>query len=335
MPERAGGHGSVCRARPLLGTLVQIQAAGLPESQLQGAVDAAFAAVLQVHALMSFHDPASELSCINRGAARACQSLHPHTRTVLAAALRFAALSAGAFDPCVADVLAAWGCLPAHDPAASGDEAPAGTGTAGSGARPRALEPPGDVRPCWRDVELTAAGVRFARPLAIDLGGIAKGYAVDLAVAVLLERGVRQLAVNAGGDLRVAGEEPWEVQLRHPLEPAAIAHRMCLHNAALATSAACFSRRPLPGGEVSALVEPRTRQPWLGTGSVSVRAGDCMSADALTKIVLFAPPEAVSRLLAVCAAEAVVLEVAAGDAAGNPAVADTAVTGAAAAAAAG
>jgi len=146
--------------------------------------------------------------------------------------------------------------------------------------------------------------VRFERALRVDLSGIAKGYAVDRAVNALQCAGVQRILVNAGGDLRIAG--PWEqaVWLRHPQAPHLSAAAMSLRNAALATSATYYSRRRTPQGEVSALFEPRRARAYTQAGSVSVRAADCMSADALTKVVLFAPPQLAERALAACAAQA-------------------------------
>jgi thiamine biosynthesis lipoprotein len=146
--------------------------------------------------------------------------------------------------------------------------------------------------------------VRFRRPLRIDLGGIAKGYAVDRAVAALGAAGVEAALVNAGGDLRAFGARPWSVALRHPLSPARSAHGLELRDEALATSAAYFSRRRCGTGEVSALLDPRSGRPWLGAASVSVRAADCLHADALTKVVLFAPPPLAGQVLARYGAQA-------------------------------
>ncbi len=160
----------------------------------------------------------------------------------------------------------------------------------------------------WRDVQLIDSDrVRCARPLRLDLGGIAKGYAVDCAVHALQRTGIEKILVNAGGDLRIAG--PWEqrVRLRHPQAPHLAAGVLTLRDAALATSAAYYSRRLLGSGEVSALLDPRRALPYLGHHSVSVRAPDCMSADALTKVVLFAPPKCAEQALAACSAQACVL----------------------------
>ena len=267
----------------MLGTLVEIGVADeCDDESIQAAIDAAFAAMQRVHELLSYHAADSELSKLNREAANRALRVDPHTYRVLQAALRMATMSEGAFDPCVAPHLEAWGYLPS------------------AGAPPLSTD--------WRDIELTDGRVRFARPLRIDLGGIAKGYAVDAAVTVLQSAGLDGFIVNAGGDLRVMGRHPECVQLRHPDDPSRIAHSLLLQNAALATSAAYYSRALAGGKEVSALVDPRTGEPHLSPRSVSVRAGDCMTADALTKVIMFAPAALAERCLAAADAEAYVLD---------------------------
>jgi len=277
------------RARPLLGTLVEIRAAAAcPAARLQAAIDAAFAAVEQVHRLMSLHDPASELSVLNRVAAQHALRVDAHTYAVLAAARRIAQKSEGAFDPSVAATLQEWGYLPASPPPVA---------TAATAAS-------------WRDIELLEDRfVRFRRPLRIDLGGIAKGYAVDRAVETLRQAGVDTALVNADGDLRAYGEQAQVLYLRHPQHPSLGVHPLVLHNEALATSAIYLSRRQLATAglatrEVSPLLDPRSRQPYLGADSISVRAPECMSADALTKVIQFAARELAERVLATYGAHA-------------------------------
>ena len=147
----------------------------------------------------------------------------------------------------------------------------------------------------------------IAAPAAAGSGGIAKGYAVDLAVQRLQAARIEEIVVNAGGDLRVAGARTQCVQLRHPraLTPRCAPRE--LRDAALATSAAYYSRRRYAGREVSALVDPYTRAPYVGGDSISVHAQDCMSADALTKLVLFASPALAQRALEDFDAHAIVL----------------------------
>jgi thiamine biosynthesis lipoprotein len=113
----------------------------------------------------------------------------------------------------------------------------------------------------WRDIEIDGREVRFRSPLQIDLGGIAKGYAVDQAVAALQRAGARQGCVNAGGDLRLFGPSSEQVALRTDL-PGSV---------------------DLPVVELSegSLASSRRRSRF-----ACVAAESCVMADALTKVVL-------------------------------------------------
>jgi thiamine biosynthesis lipoprotein len=233
------------RAQPWLGTLVEISVADeLPEALLQSAIAAAYGEVALVQRLMSFHDPASDVSRLNRAAQDDTVPLHPHTAAVLALARQIASVSDGMFDIGCAPQLVEWGYLP----------------------QPLAA------------VHTQARGL-------IDLGGIAKGYAVDLAIDALHRAGVRSACVNAGGDLRVIGREAWPVAVRDPRAPSRSATTVRLRDEAMATSASYFSARQHQGVAVCALVDGRSGQPVQCRSSISVRAPRCVLADALTKIV--------------------------------------------------
>jgi FAD:protein FMN transferase len=270
--------GDVCvrRARPLLGTFVEIAATAASSEETEAAIDAAFDAVETVHRLMSFHDADSDVSRLNREAASGLVTVHPWTFAVLATALDLNRRSDGVFDVAVAPVLQALGLLPQH-----GDAMP--VALAGLGKRIFILS---DGRVGFRD-----AGVR------IDLGGIGKGYAVDCAVAVLRNCGITQGIVNAGGDLAVFGPLPEMIHVRDPRDPT---RAMCLVevvNAALATSGARFDPTAALAPTASAVIDPRTAAPVTGVLGATVRAQSCMLADALTKIVM-AEGEAAMPLLA-------------------------------------
>jgi thiamine biosynthesis lipoprotein len=98
------------RARPLLGTFVEITAAHAPA--LEAAVEAAFAAVATVHRLMSFHEPDSDVGRLNRHAAADAVRIHDWTYEVLEVALDIHHCSGGTFDITVAPALQALGLLP-------------------------------------------------------------------------------------------------------------------------------------------------------------------------------------------------------------------------------
>jgi thiamine biosynthesis lipoprotein len=254
----------VRRAQPWLGTLVGVEASGLPEPVLQRAVADALRAVARVHALMSFHDPDSELSRLNRQAATAPVVVSGHLWRVLRAACRVSALTTGRFDPTVAPTLARWGYLPARDAAEGGGD--------------------------WRDIRFEGPRrVRFARPLLIDLGGIAKGYAVDLAIARLRRAGVPQACVNAGGDLRFYGREPRQIAIRDPLVPGHMRLLPPLSQGAVASTCVAATRRRQGPGWRSPLVDPRGGRAVARTDSVTVTARSALYADALTKPVAIDP----------------------------------------------
>src|SRR5499433_4476819 len=143
---------SARRSRPLLGTFVEVTAGGLPEDDLNAAIEQAFDAVAHVHRLMSFHESGSDVSRLNRSALFGPLEVDPQTFEVLEWSRRFAEASEGCFDITVAAQLVDWRLLP----------------------RPVCAYAP-DRQGSWRDVELLPDGtVRFRRPIWIDLGGIAK-----------------------------------------------------------------------------------------------------------------------------------------------------------------
>lgn len=250
------------RARPWLGTFVEIRVGGLAAAEALAAIDAAFAEVAEVHRLMSFHEAASDLSRLHRAAMSTPVRVDTRTFAVLDAALCLAAESDGCFDPTVAAQLVAWGFLPT----------------------PAASRTP-DAQATWRDIELLdGSRVRFQQPLWLDLGGIAKGYAVDRALDVLRQRGATAACVNAGGDLRRFGAQSERVELRLAADVALPA--VDLADAAIATSAVDAARLHGDGRSRAAHLNARTRRSIRAQRAVSVVAPTCLIADALTKVVL-------------------------------------------------
>jgi thiamine biosynthesis lipoprotein len=129
--------------------------------------------------------------------------------------------------------------------------------------------------------------VRFTNlSVRIDLGGIAKGYAVDRAVEALQQHGITDGLVNAGGDLRAFGPRSHLIDIRDPRQPERTLFRVALANGALASSAGRFdpmrSRRAL----AAAVIDPATAMPAQSVSGATVCASRCVIADALTKIVM-------------------------------------------------
>jgi len=263
------------RSRPLLGTIIEIRVNGIAADAADRAIDAGFVAIERVAALMSVHVADSELSRLNRTAHVRPVQVDPWTYDVLVAAQRFAAATDGLFDCTVAPILAAHGFLPS-----------AAASAADASAR-------------WRDVRLLPGGrVAFQRPLALDLGGIAKGFAVDRAVDALRASGVPAGAVNAGGDLRVFGGCAEPIHVRHPGDPTRLVALGWLDDGAIATSAAYYARLRAESAWIAPIVDPRRGRPIPADGlSVSVIAEDAATADALTKPVTLLGGEAEALLM--------------------------------------
>jgi thiamine biosynthesis lipoprotein len=264
------------RARPLLGTFVEIGVAGAASAAGDAAIAAAFDAVEKVHRLMSFHAPTSDVSRLNRGGAAGAVAVDAWTCDVIAAAVDLHRRSGGIFDVTVAPALQRLGLLPDTD-------APASTG---GPARGDAIE------------MLPGQRVRFRHPATrIDLGGIAKGFAVDRAVEVLRTHGIAGGHVNAGGDLAAFGPAAEPVHIRDPRNPRRVIARIDIANEALASSGGRFDPLTSDGVAAPAVIDARTGTPAGAAAGVTVRAADCMIADALTKVVMIAG-EAAAGLLA-------------------------------------
>ena len=250
----------VRRARPLLGTFVEIEAAGAAKSKMDGAIDAAFEAVAQVHRLMSFHDDDSDVSRLNREAWLRPVKVDAWTFRVLEAAVELHRRSKGIFDIAIAATLQNMGLLPRPD-----------------GDPPAAV----DGR-LFDSIELLEdLMVRFGhRDVRIDLGGIAKGFAVDRALEVLRGFGLASGLVNAGGDLAAFGREPQTIHIRHPRDPRRLMCRVEITNEALASTAHRFDLLSSAATTASAIIDPATGVPvqsmWR---TATVAAGTCVDAN--------------------------------------------------------
>jgi thiamine biosynthesis lipoprotein len=295
----------VRRAKPLLGTLVAIEASGPEAAQ---AIAAGFAAIARVHQRMSRFEPDSDIARLNAAPVGTWAPVDASTATVLALAHALHRDSGGAFD-CTRHALEAplpsrergWGegamttgatLLPRGSRQRQLSSGPSKPGQADLEPRPSAPTPSPEreggsgnahlasSEPAWDMAQLQ---VRKRAPLRFDLGGIAKGYAVDQAIEAMrpfIAPHAAYALVNAGGDLRHLGAPAVRVALRDSADPARIARYLPLRDAAIASSAVgglspgegaprIFSAAPLP----------------LQAGA-SVLAPCCMLADALTKVVL-------------------------------------------------
>ena len=257
------------RCQPALGTYVEIGAyASAPEiepkieAQLHQTIDAAFMAIHTVQHCMSVFDRQSDLSRINRGDfLNKKGKVHPWLWEVLSLSKKIHSISSD-FDPCVCQKLVDFGVRPRLETTNSA--------IAGSIDHVLLLE---DY--C---IQTTAA-------VYIDLGGIAKGAAVDRAIEVLQTHGVHSGCVNAGGDLRVFGPNPNNIYVRNPSAPQQTRLIGTLQDGAMASSGDYFvAQRNTSAVQTGHLIDPKIGLPISTQQSFSVLASTCAVADALTKV---------------------------------------------------
>jgi thiamine biosynthesis lipoprotein len=273
------------RSVPLMGTVVTIEVPGPDEgadaiARRDAALDRAFDWCRLVEARCSRFDPNSELSRLS-----ASVGVAVNVSDLVFRALEFACAlaveSGGAFDPTVGAALAAAGFDRHYETGV-----PTASPVAAEGAN-------------YRDVILdpSAMTVTVQRPLQLDLGAVAKGLAVDLAAREL--QSMEDFAIDAGGDLYVAGEkapnEGWTIGVRHPREPGAVIGSVRLSNRAICTSG--NYERASPSGRHH-LIDPATGQSADDVASVTVMARSAMVADGLATAAFVLGPVAGAELLA-------------------------------------
>jgi thiamine biosynthesis lipoprotein len=238
------------RLRIGMGTVIAISAEADARPRALSGMEAAYDAIAQVESLMHPTRAGSDLLAIRQGTLGQPLSVHPWTWEVLALSQRLHQASKGTFDPCLPSAVGRFADL--------------------EFAAPRTVIP--------------------HRPLHIDLGGIAKGYAIDRALVALRAAGCRGGLVNAGGDLAVFGNRTHAIVIRDPREGDSVIE---LKNAALATSDVCGAARP---AEHRGYYHGVTRRE-IGAGKISVSAASAAIADALTKCLLANPGETQAALL--------------------------------------
>ena len=189
--------------RSIMGTEIRVSLWHTDKPQATEAINAVMAEMQRINDALSPYLDASELSRLNRLASKERQAISPEMRLLLDKSLYFGELSKGAFDISFASVGWRYNYREAQQP---------------SETEIASLLPAIN----YKLIELDRQGstVRFQHPdLRIDLGGVAKGYAVDRAIALLEQRGISHASVSAGGDSRLLGDrrgQPWRVGIKKP-----------------------------------------------------------------------------------------------------------------------
>ena len=260
------------REEAIMGTAIRVELWNEDERDAQCAITAVMDEMHRIDHAMSPHKPASELSRINRDAAHEAVPLSAEMYRLLERSLEFSRFSGGAFDITFASV----GNLYDY--------------RAGTAPSPEAMER-GLAAIGWQHLILDAQtrSVRFGREgMRIDLGGFAKGHAVDNGVAILAELGIRHAIVTAGGDSRVIGDRrgrPWSIAIRDPRREDGVVALLPLEDTAISTSGDYERYFERDGRRCHHLIDPRTGRSPDGVRSVTILAADGLTAEALSKTV--------------------------------------------------
>lgn len=253
------------------------------EATANAAARAAFDRVHALNDILSDYDPQSELSRLSdtAGSGQAVRVSDPLWH-VLTQAQRFSQQSDGAFDVTVGRVVKLWRFARRAKRMPPPDELAAALAT--KDYRKLVLDPE------HRTAKLLVPGTQ------LDLGGIAKGYAVDEALAVLRRRGLSRAYVDAGGDLALGdpppGREGWRIGVA-PLdeERSKPSEYLLLANCGVATSGDAFQHVTLNGKRYSHIVDPTTGLGLTDRSSITVIAPDGLTADALASAISVLGPK--------------------------------------------
>lgn len=256
------------QVRYVMGTTATVKAWGADSALADAAVEAAFAAFDHVDFLMSTWRDDSVLSLLNGSEPGAWVEVGPEVCLVLTTARNVAEASGGAFDPTVLPLVRLWGFR------------------GGEMAVPDSLDLARTLQSVRYDLlEIDSAGGRARLNLPgmeVDLGGIAKGYALDLAAVAMRKTGATGGIVDLGGNILAFGKGPAsEVGILDPFDQHTLVATVPLIEAAAATSGQYERYLTIDGRKYGHILDPRTGWPVQGNLSVTVVAGEAMLADAL------------------------------------------------------
>lgn len=250
-------------SRPMMGTRVDIAAQSADAPLLRAAVDAAFARMAQLAAVMSHYEPTSRVSAINLAAGLQPVSVPPELMQVLEMAHTVSRQSQGAFDITIGSV-GRWHFDASHPrmpaPAHISDHLP-------------------DVDYLKLVLDKSSGTAYLARRgMRIDLGGIAKLYILDAGLNTLRQQGVENALINGGGDVlasSTAGTRPWRVGIRDPRRPERLLAAIDIRRGFVASSGDYERFFVRDGRRYHHVLDPKTGYPTQGPHGVTL-VGDTL-----------------------------------------------------------
>jgi len=259
-------------SRISMACLYTIDAYAADAEKLSSILEQALDEVDRIDRLMSHYKPESPLSRINRDAAASPVAVEPELYDFIAEAIRYSRDSDGAFDITVGPLMKVWGFF------------------RGEGRLPSDQEIE-TVRPLvgWQHIIMDPEHrtIRFDRPgVELDLGGIAKGYAVDRVVKILRTANVAAALVSAGGStIYGLGAPPtrnaWAVSIQDPVDSGRVARDVELRDRALSVAGSSEKSFEVDGVRYSHIMDPRTGRPVQGVLTVAVVTKTGTEGDAL------------------------------------------------------
>jgi thiamine biosynthesis lipoprotein len=273
--------------RYMMGTSVEVIVWSPDRDSSEKAVERAYAEIQRIEKKLSVRKSDSEIAEINRSAGKKPVWVDDEMYRLIRESKRFSEMSGGAFDITVQ-----------------------GLGDIWDFNRPGFREPGPDEmekhldRVDYRKIRLNERDSTVSLEeggMEISLGGVAKGYAVDRAVGILRESGIKGGIVSAGGDLLAFGRkgngEVWKVGVRNPRDHSKNICVLPVSNLSVATSGDYERYRMVDGERVHHIIDPRTGYPSKGCMSVTAVAKSAMTADALATAAFVLGPEAGMALL--------------------------------------
>jgi thiamine biosynthesis lipoprotein len=273
------------REEAIMGTRVAVELWSEDAALAQRAMDEVIAEMRRTDELMSTYKPESQLSQVNAHAHERPVQVDADIVEVVARALEMSRLSGGAFDITYASVGYLYDFRAHQRP---------------SDQQITAALPGVDYRQV--QVDRDARTIRFLRPgVRIDLGGIAKGYAVDRSIERLRGLGIEHAMVNAGGDTRLLGDrrgKPWVVGIRDPRNEGRMVTRLPLEEEAISTSGDYERYFEEDGVRYHHILVPGTGRSARGVRSATVIGADATLTDALSTTVFVLGVEHGMQLIA-------------------------------------
>jgi len=266
------------RTESIMGTRIYVELWHTDATQGKAAIDAVMAEMHRIDELMSHYKPESQLSAINARAATEAVIVAPELFELLRQSVHFSELTDGAFDITYASVGYLYDYRKHVRP---------------TDAQIRAALPGVNFRNMLLDAGHHS--VRFERPgMRIDLGGIAKGYAVDRGIGILRARGVQHAVVTAGGDTRIIGDRfgrPWVVGIRHPDDKEKFVTRIPLVDTAMSTSGDYERFFDEGGVRYHHIIDPKSGRSASKVRSATILGPTALQTDGLSKTAFVLGPE--------------------------------------------